>query len=127
SATLLRVVVGEHHSLMRDAVDVRRAIAHHAERVGADVRLADVVASEHDDVGLLAAGRRRLLRLSGDGERKPERNDRHHVPALHDSSPCYFWKAKTLFQSDFILTTIQCAAFASSQARSSLPMCDWRS
>src|SRR5215510_43195 len=40
---LLGVVVGENHTLVRDAVDVRGAVSHHALRVGADVRLADVV------------------------------------------------------------------------------------
>ena len=35
--------------------------------------------------------------------------------------------AKILFQSDFMLTTVQPLAIASSQALSSLPMCDCRS
>ena len=41
---------------LRDAVDVRRLVAHHAHVVGADVELADVVAPDDQDVG-------RLLRL----------------------------------------------------------------
>ena len=52
-AALLGVVVGEDHPFLGDAVDVRRAVAHHPHRVGADVRLADVVAPDDDDVGLL--------------------------------------------------------------------------
>ena len=36
-AALLRVGVGEERAFLRDAVDVRRLVAHHAEVVGADV------------------------------------------------------------------------------------------
>ena len=39
-AGLLRVVVGEDRTFLGDAVDVRRAIAHHAAVVGADVPVA---------------------------------------------------------------------------------------
>ena len=53
-AALLGVVVGEDHPFLGDPVDVRRAIAHQAHRVGADVRLADVVAEDDQDVGLLS-------------------------------------------------------------------------
>ena len=60
-AALLGVVVGEHHAFAGDAVDVWRAIAHQAERIGADVRLADVVAEDDKDVRLLAGWRGRLL------------------------------------------------------------------
>ena len=49
-AALLGVIVGEHHAFAGDAVDVRRAIAHHAERIGADVGLSDVVAHDDEDV-----------------------------------------------------------------------------
>ena len=65
-AALLGVVVGEHHAFPGDAVDVRRAVAHHADRVGADVGLADVVAEDDEDVRLARPSRRRrrgLLRL----------------------------------------------------------------
>ena len=54
-AALLGVVVGEDHPLAGDPVDIGRAIAHQAHRVGADVRLADVVAEDDEDVRLLAA------------------------------------------------------------------------
>ena len=46
-----------------DAVDVRRLVAHHAHVVGADVELADVVAPDDEDVGLLLLLLRRLARL----------------------------------------------------------------
>ena len=49
-AALLGVVVGEHHAFAGDAVDVRRAVAHQAERIGADVGLADIVAEDDEDV-----------------------------------------------------------------------------
>jgi hypothetical protein len=65
SARLLGVVVREEQPLAGDAVDVRRLVAHDAERVGADVRLPNVVAEDHEDVGLL-----RRLRRRGRGERR---------------------------------------------------------
>ena len=67
-AGLLRVMVGEDRAFLGDAVDVRRAVAHHAAVVGADVPQPDVVAEDDEDVRL-AAGRgggprrRRGLRL----------------------------------------------------------------
>ena len=77
-AGLLRVMIGEDRAFLGDAVDVRRAVAHHAAVVGADVPQPDVVAEDDEDVRL-AAGRgsgprrRRGLRvrlrdLSGGGE-----------------------------------------------------------
>ena len=71
-AALLGVVVGEHHAFAGDAVDVRRAVAHQAERIGADVGLADVVAEDDEDVracGLMA----RRLRLRGCRGLRPAR------------------------------------------------------
>ena len=61
-AALLAIPVGEERAFLGDAVDVRRLVAHHAHVVGADVELADVVAPDDEDVGLLSArmpGRRR--------------------------------------------------------------------
>ena len=49
-AALLGVVVGEHHAFFGDAVDVRRAVTHQAERIGADIGLADIVAEDDEDV-----------------------------------------------------------------------------
>jgi hypothetical protein len=46
-ATLLRVVVGEHHAIPGDPVYVQGLEAHHTERIRADVRLTDVVAKDH--------------------------------------------------------------------------------
>ena len=54
-ARLLAVVVLEADALLGDAVDVRRLVAHQAAAVGADVGDADVVAEDHQDVGLAAA------------------------------------------------------------------------
>ena len=53
-ATLLPVPVGEHHALLRNAIDVGRLVAHHAQVIGADVVPADVITPDHEDVGLLA-------------------------------------------------------------------------
>ena len=52
-AGLLAVIVGEDRAFIGDAVDVGRAIAHHAAIVGADVPVADIVAHDDEDVGLL--------------------------------------------------------------------------
>ena len=48
----LGVVVRELHPLARDAVDVGCGIAHQPLGVRAEVADADVVAPDHDDVGL---------------------------------------------------------------------------
>ena len=63
-AGLLGVEVGEDRALFGDAVDVGRAVAHHAAVVGADVPVADVVTEDDEDVGPPAAGWRGLLGLS---------------------------------------------------------------
>src|ERR1700722_19413381 len=44
-AGLLGVIIGEQRAFLGDAVDVGRAIAHHATVIGADVPVADIVAS----------------------------------------------------------------------------------
>ncbi len=51
-ARWLRIVVAEHHAFTTDAVDVGRAVAHHSGVVEADVGVADVVAEDHEDVGM---------------------------------------------------------------------------
>ena len=61
-AALLSVIVGEERALLRDAVDVRRVIAHHAQVVGADVGVADIVTKDDENVGRFGAG---CLRLRG--------------------------------------------------------------
>ncbi len=55
-AALLAVGVGEPHPLVGDAVDVGRAVAHQAVAVAAEVRDADVIAPDHEDVRALAVG-----------------------------------------------------------------------
>jgi hypothetical protein len=55
-ATLLAVRVGEAHSFVRQAVDIRRAIAHEAIAVAAQVRDADVVTPDDENVRLCRAG-----------------------------------------------------------------------
>src|SRR5690606_9234720 len=49
-ARLLTVGVGEEHALPGDAIDVRRPIAHHAEVVGTQVPVTDIVAHDGQDV-----------------------------------------------------------------------------
>ena len=59
-ATLLAVPVGKQRAFLGDAVDVGRAVAHHAQIVGADIEPADVVGHDHEDVRL--STQRGLLR-----------------------------------------------------------------
>src|SRR5208282_195782 len=54
-AALLTVPVGEHRSFFRDAIDVRRLVAHDAMVVGADVEPADVISPEDEDIGFLCS------------------------------------------------------------------------
>src|SRR4029077_5347614 len=51
-AALLAVPVGESHSFLGHAVDVRRLVAHHPAAIVADVPHADVVSPENQDVRL---------------------------------------------------------------------------
>ncbi len=53
STAILAVGVGENHPLVRDAVDIGRLVAHDAHVVGADVVLADVIAPDNQDIGLV--------------------------------------------------------------------------
>jgi hypothetical protein len=62
---LLRIMVGEDRAFLGNAVDVRRAIAHHAAVVGADVPQPNVVAEDDEDVRLAAGGGRRPRRRRG--------------------------------------------------------------
>jgi len=53
---LLAATIGEDHAFLGDPVDVGRSIAHHPNREGQDVRLADVVAPDDEDLRPLALG-----------------------------------------------------------------------
>ncbi len=70
-AGLFAVVVGEDHTLAGDAIDVRGLVPHQAVGIGADVRLADVVAPDDEDIRLAVRG------LSA-REKKDEQQCRHH-------------------------------------------------
>jgi hypothetical protein len=52
-AALLAVGIGEAHPLVRDAIDVRRPVTHQPVAVAAEVRDADVVAPDDEDVRLV--------------------------------------------------------------------------
>src|SRR5262245_699430 len=56
-AALLAVGVGEDRAFASDAVDVWCPISHHAHRVGADLRDANVVPKDDKDVRLSAGSR----------------------------------------------------------------------
>ena len=55
-AALLAVGIREERAFVRDAIDVRRAIAHQTLRVGADLRDADVIAEDDENVRLARLG-----------------------------------------------------------------------
>ncbi|MGA9724031.1 MAG: hypothetical protein WBQ86_16345 [Candidatus Binatus sp.] len=48
----LRVVVGEPHSVLGHLVEIGRCVVHHSLVVGADIFPADIVAHDHQNVGL---------------------------------------------------------------------------
>jgi hypothetical protein len=66
-ATVLRVIIGEHHAFVGDAVDIRRLVSDHPARIRADIRLADVVPEDDEDVRL------RRARLLGRCRRQRQR------------------------------------------------------
>jgi hypothetical protein len=74
-ATVLGVIVREHHAFLGKAIDVGRAVAHHTKRIGTDIGLPDMIAEDDKDVGLLASGRGRRLLL---GLRDPNGIAGHH-------------------------------------------------
>src|SRR5215831_188895 len=80
-AALLRIPVGEHGAFARYAVDVRRAVAHHALVVGADVVPADVVTPDDEDVGLALLGQR------GAGDHGQERDAEEEKPLHRRDAP----------------------------------------
>jgi len=47
--------VGGHHPFASDPVDIRCALAHQTENVGADVGLADIVTEDSEDIRAVAA------------------------------------------------------------------------
>ena len=69
---LLRIVVGECHAFLCNAIDIRRLIAHHAATEMADIPHADVVTPQNQDVRFLCC-HERIPFSSGNG-RVPARN-----------------------------------------------------
>src|SRR5262245_9831808 len=65
-AALLTVGIREYRAFICDAIDVRGLISHEATRVGADLRDADVVTKNDEDVRLLRR-HSKLLFLNGHG------------------------------------------------------------
>ncbi len=74
-AAFLPVGVGEPHALVGDAVDVRRAVAHQAVAVAAEVADPDVVTPDDENVGLSVG--QALSPLTGDA---PAGNTRSRAP-----------------------------------------------
>jgi hypothetical protein len=60
-AALLGVVIGEDHAFLGDTVDVRGVKSHQAHGVGTNVRLADVISKNDEDIRLF---RFLLLRIT---------------------------------------------------------------
>ena len=86
-AALLAVPVGEQRAFFGDAIDVRGLVTHHALVVGADVPVADVVAPDDEDVGLLGRRLRRLSeRRAGRGPDQAQHGECENSP-FHARSP----------------------------------------
>ena len=79
-AALLAIPVGEQRAFLGDAVDVRRLVAHHAHVVGADVELADVIAPDDEDVGLLVC---RKCRSSDESKTDDDYGKQVHNSCFH--------------------------------------------
>ena len=75
-AALLAVPIGEQHTFLRDTVDVRGLVTHHALVVGADVEDANVIAPDDEDVGL-------VCRKCQAGYKNQTNNDREHNCHFH--------------------------------------------
>ena len=89
-ATRLGIVVGEHHALGGQLVEVRRLAGHHAPVIGADIEPADVVAHDDHDIGPA------LLLLGGcwnachrHREEQPQKAE-PNCSADHDRTPILF-------------------------------------
>ena len=83
-AGLLAVIVGEENTLVGDAVDVGRLVAHHAAVVVADVLGADVITPDDQDIGLLCRLSLRSGRLAGNQD-----GTSHHDQGDHPSKDCH--------------------------------------
>ena len=75
-AGLLRVIIREQRAFAGDAVNVRRASAHHAAMICADVPDADIVRHDDDDVRFLG------LRVRGNDSAHQRRRSRQHGQAV---------------------------------------------
>ena len=75
-AALLAVGVGEEHAFVGDAVDVGRPVAHQPVAVAAQVRDADVVAPDDEDVRLVGHQAARSFRRAGSARRTMQRKPR---------------------------------------------------
>src|SRR6516225_735686 len=51
-AALLGVIIGETHALLGDAIDIGCLVAHQPMRIATEIGHADIVAPDHDDIGL---------------------------------------------------------------------------
>jgi hypothetical protein len=54
-ATLLGVIIGEDHSLIRDPIYVGRSITHQAFREDAKIRLSDIIAPDYENIRLVVS------------------------------------------------------------------------
>ena len=107
-AALLAVEVREHRALAGDAIHVRRAIAHEAVVVAAQIEPADVVRHDEENVRLA-----RLCHVSPPVRLVTPRAVSDHVRARGLTRTLAY--SNTTFQSFFMLTTVHRCAFASSR------------
>ena len=64
-AALLRVVVGEHHAFVGDAIDIGGLIPRHPVAVDAEVGGPDIVGHDHEDIRFLRLGLHRGHKARG--------------------------------------------------------------
>ena len=86
-AACFSVIVGEAHAFGREAVEVGRAHRHDALVVRADIGPADIVAHDHDDVGLLARRLRNRRHRHHQCGREPDNGGRESAKQVHVDLP----------------------------------------
>ena len=83
------VVVGETHPLSGELVEVGCTTGHHTLMISTDVKPADVIA--HDDNDIRFFGRYLLLRLCGRNKQTSRQSDKRYCRRLKQALPPVYW------------------------------------
>ena len=62
-ATLLAIPVGKQRALSGNPVDIGRFVAHHAQIICANIKLTDIIAPDHNNIGFLTLCRNRCTHV----------------------------------------------------------------